>query len=617
MTLHLARLSGEVAGDAVQLTRTLTLTRRRADIALSNLALTIGSGQVAGSFSSKGDELALALKAQRLPVALAGKFAGQKDLSGTLSFDADLAGASPKPRGRLVVDARDLRLGGAGHPDLPPLGVAAEAVWRGGRIELKGRIAGPKNEAIGFTGSAPAELSPGTLAIRSPPDGAIAFRLEGAGQIADIEELLPLGEDRVAGRFSLDVNLAGTVAQPRAGGTLRVSEGRYESMATGTILDNVALELVGERERFVLQNLQATDGEGGQMSAHGSVDLAAISGPAVDAIIDIEHFRIVRRDEANIRAGGEMRISGPVTALRVASRLRVEQGELRPPDRLPPSVAKLDIVEINSATGQQSPPPKAAESKPMLPAALDIVVELPGQVFVRGRGLDSEWRGKLTVSGTSAAPIVVGSLEVVRGNFSLLGKDFKLTSGTIGFNGGSKIDPTLDIVAEATTADITGTVRIGGTASAPTLKLGSVPELPQDEVLSRILFGKSVGQISAAQGVQLAAAAASLAGGGGGLLDRVRSSLGLDRFDFGSGSTSNNAAGNASGNPASQSGLSGAKVSAGKYISEGVYVGVDQGASSGTSRGKVEIEIAPHVNVETDVGATGGNGLGLNWKMDY
>jgi translocation and assembly module TamB len=136
-------------------------------------------------------------------------------------------------------------------------------------------------------------------------------------------------------------------------------------------------------------------------------------------------------------------------------------------------------------------------------------------------------------------------------------------------------------------------------------------------VLSRILFGKSVGQISAAQGVQLAAAAASLAGGGGGLLDRVRSSLGLDRFDFGSGSTSNNAAGNASGNPASQSGLSGAKVSAGKYISEGVYVGVDQGASSGTSRGKVEIEIAPHVNVETDVGATGGNGLGLNWKMDY
>ena len=93
----------------------------------------------------------------------------------------------------------------------------------------------------------------------------------------------------------------------------------------------------------------------------------------------------------------------------------------------------------------------------------------------------------------------------------------------------------------------------------------------------------------------------------------MRSTLGLDRFDFGSGGTSNNAAGNS----ANQGGLSGATVSAGKYVAEGVYVGVDQGASTGTSRGKVEIEIAPHVSVETDVGATGGNGLGLNWKMDY
>jgi translocation and assembly module TamB len=619
VTLRLARLSGNVAGDAVQLTRPLTLTRRRSDIALANLALTLGSGQLAGSFSLAGDELALVFKGQRLPVALAGKFAGPRDLSGTLSFDANVAGTRSKPRGRLVVDGRDLKFGGAGQSDLPALGVTAEAVWRGGRVELKGRIAGPKDEAIGFTGSAPVELTPGALAVRLPPDGAIDFRLEGAGQLADIEELLPLGEDRVAGKFSLDVNVAGTVAQPRAGGALRIGKGRYESMAAGTILDDVALEIVGDRERFVVRNFHATDGEGGQMSARGSVDLAATPGPAVDAAIDIAHFHVLRRDEAAITAGGEMRVSGPLTALHIASRLRVERGELRPPDRLPPSVANLDVIEINSVTGQRAPTPspKPAESAPMLPATLDIVVELPGQVFVRGRGLDSEWRGKITVSGTSAAPIVVGALEVVRGNFALLGKDFKLTSGTIRFNGGSKIDPTLDIVAEATTADITGTVRIGGTASAPTLKLGSVPELPQDEVLSRILFGKSAGQISAAQGVQLAAAASSLAGGGGGLLDKVRSTLGLDRFDFGAGGTSSNAAGNASGNSASQSGLSGATVSAGKYVAEGVYVGVDQGASTGTSRGKVEIEIAPHVSVETDVGATGGNGLGLNWKMDY
>ncbi len=616
-TLHLTRLAGTVAGETIQLTQTLTVTSRQADLAMANLAMTLGSGQISGGFSLKGDGLALALKGQRLPIGLAGKLAGNANVSGNLSFDANLTGTRTKPQGRLVIDGRDLRLAAANRSDLPPLGITAEAVWRGGRVEAKGRIAGPKNEAIGFSGSAPLELMPGALAVRLPPDGALALKLEGTGQFADLEELLPLGEDRIAGAFSLDVSVGGTVAHPRADGGLRISDGRYESMATGTVLSNLALDLAGSREGFVLREFHAGDGEKGQMTARGSVDLAAASGPALDAVVNLESFRVLRRDEANIRSSGTIRVGGAVAAPRVAAQLRVDQGELRPPDRLPPSVTRLDIIEINSATGQQAPPSAPPPPhEPVLPVALDITVELPGQVFVRGRGLDSEWRGKLAISGTSAQPIITGSLETVRGNFSLLGKDFKLTSGTIAFSGDAKIDPALDIQAAATTADITATVQIGGVASAPTLKLSSVPELPQDEIISRVLFGKSVGQITPAQGVQIASAAASLAGGGPGLLDKVRSSLGLDRFDFGSGTTGNNAAGNASSNAATSS-LGGTTVSAGKYVAEGVYVGVDQGASTGTSKGKVEIEIAPNVSIETDVGATGGNGIGLNWKLDY
>jgi translocation and assembly module TamB len=618
MTLRLARLTGDLAGETLRLSRPLTVTRRGGDFAISNLALAIGAGQLAGSASLKGEALALNLKAGRLPLGLAGKLAGKADFAGTVSFDADLSGTRARPQGHFVLDARDLRLVGPSYSDLPPLGVTADALWRGGRVEVKGRIAGPKNEAIGFSGSAPLALVPGTLAVSLPSDGAITLRLEGQGQIADIEELLPIGEDRLAGKFALDASVAGTVAQPRASGALRITDGRYESMAAGTVLTGIALDLVGDRERFVLRDFRAGDGEQGTMNASGNVDLSATPGPAITAAIQVKDFHVLRRDEANLLAGGAIRIDGTLAALRIVSQLRVERGELRPPDRLPPSVANLDVVEINSVTGQRAPPPQPEEPRnPMLPAVLDITIDLPGQVFVRGRGLDSEWRGKLNVTGTSAEPIVTGKLEVVRGIFSLLGKDFKLTTGTIGFNGGSKIDPTIAIVAEASTADITATVTIGGTASAPTLKLGSVPEMPQDEVLARVLFGKNVGQITPAQGLQIAAAAASLAGGGGGPLDKVRSALGLDRFDFGSGNTANNAAGNASSNAASQGALGGATVSAGKYVAEGVYVGVDQGASTNTSRGKVEIEIAPNISVETDVGVTGGNGLGLNWKRDY
>ena len=185
----------------------------------------------------------------------------------------------------------------------------------------------------------------------------------------------------------------------------------------------------------------------------------------------------------------------------------------------------------------KQPPAAPVAEPPALPATLDIKIDMPGNIFVRGHGLDSEWRGKLAITGTSAAPAINGSLEQIRGSVDLLGKTFTLTRGRIIFDGSDKLDPVLDIVAEASTADITAQVNIGGLASAPTITLTSTPVVPQDEILSRVLFGKGVGQITAGEGLQLAAAAATLAGGGPGVLDRLRGGLGLDWFRLGSGTS--------------------------------------------------------------------------------
>jgi len=58
-----------------------------------------------------------------------------------------------------------------------------------------------------------------------------------------------------------------------------------------------------------------------------------------------------------------------------------------------------------------------------------------------------------------------------------------------------------------------------------------VPALPEEELLSRMLFGSSITQISAPEAVQLAAALASLRGGGGlDPINKLRSAIGLDRL---------------------------------------------------------------------------------------
>jgi translocation and assembly module TamB len=132
------------------------------------------------------------------------------------------------------------------------------------------------------------------------------------------------------------------------------------------------------------------------------------------------------------------------------------------------------------------------------------------------------------------------------------------------------------------------------------------------------LFGRGVGQITAAQGLQLAAAAGTLAGGGPGVLDRLRGGLGLDWFRLGSGPSG---AASSTLNPRTTNNGSaatgGTALSAGKYVAPGVSVGVSQGLSPPTSKVTVEIELRPHLTVQGEAGQAGSTGIGLNYNYDY
>ena len=220
--------------------------------------------------------------------------------------------------------------------------------------------------------------------------------------------------------------------------------------------------------------------------------------------------------------------------------------------------------------------------------------------------------------GTSEAPQITGSLQAIRGTFDVLGKTFRVTHGEISFDGGSgggtAIDPVLDITAEVATADITAQVMLHGPVSAPKLTLTSSPAVPQDEILARVLFGRGLGQITAGEGLQVAAAAANLAGGGFDVLDKVRGGLGLDRLGF--GSVANRLTGSPP-KPVAGGAASGAALTAGKYVADGVYVGASQGLTPGSSKAVVEVEVLPRVTIQGDVSQNGSTGIGLNYKYDY
>jgi translocation and assembly module TamB len=235
---------------------------------------------------------------------------------------------------------------------------------------------------------------------------------------------------------------------------------------------------------------------------------------------------------------------------------------------------------------------------------LDVQVSIPHRFYVRGRGLDSEWQGEVSATGTAAEPIVNGQLNLKRGNFDLLGKPLELTKGVVRLepNASKEIEAIIDILATYTGSDFSASVQLDGVANNPTLTLSSAPELPRDEILSRLLFGKNAGALTAVEGVQLASAIATLSGGGGGGFDPVRAirqAAGVDVLQVDVA---------AEGGPT---------VEAGKYITKDVYVGVRQGAQAGEGAVVVEVELFDNVTVESESKQDGSQKLGARLKWDY
>jgi translocation and assembly module TamB len=255
------------------------------------------------------------------------------------------------------------------------------------------------------------------------------------------------------------------------------------------------------------------------------------------------------------------------------------------------------------------PPQKAAlvaetrqPPKQALIIGLDLTIDAPERVAVRGRGLDVELGGSIHARGTNEKPEIEGAFKLRRGSLELAGKRLDFTEGQLTFEGGEQINPLLDLTAVTRAQDLQVTAKVEGPASSPRITLSSVPTMPDDEILARLLFGKSAGALSPFELLQLAQATASLAGvsTGPGLLEKLRAGTGLDRLSVDQGEDK-----------------SGPSLSAGRYVSEGVYVGLSRGAETGSGAATVEVEVTPNVKVETEIGANSDSKAGVNLEWDY
>jgi hypothetical protein len=97
--------------------------------------------------------------------------------------------------------------------------------------------------------------------------------------------------------------------------------------------------------------------------------------------------------------------------------------------------------------------------------------------------------GTLRLEGTLSNPVVFGTLEASEGTILFRKQEFSLVSATARFTDPRRIDPVLDVEAQAEIRRYQVTLRITGRSQDLNVRFTSAPPLPQEDLLALVVFG--------------------------------------------------------------------------------------------------------------------------------
>ena len=342
---------------------------------------------------------------------------------------------------------------------------------------------------------------------------------------------------------------------------------------------------------------------GGSFALDGDITLGAL--PVGNLRAQLNALRIVDPQLFETEVSGIVAIQGNLTrGPDISGDLQLDRTELRIPrvglasrGYIPPNIRHVG----ESAAARQTRDRAGifggeTHGRTRYPPSLDIAIDAPNRIFIRGRGLDAELGGSVRLTGTTADVIPIGQFGLIRGRLDLLGNRFTLNEGFASLQG--DLVPFVRLVASTEREGVIARIVLEGAANAPEIRFESTPELPQEEVVSLLLFGRGFETLTLFQAAQLASSLATLSGRSEGIMERLRRNIGLDDLDVRTGEDGETS------------------VRLGRYLTERIYTDVEV-SPQGRSEVSVNIDLSPSLSARGRVDNEGRASVGLFFERDY
>lgn len=574
----------------------------RYKLLLTTITLSQGSIQLAGDY---GAGMNIQSRLQNVNLALLNPFYPGLGFGGTATGSLDFAQASPSAFPR--ADAR-LQIDDFTRTNLASVSQPVDVYVVGRLLANGGNARAVFRRRGAVIGQMQVDLTPlppeagqwQTRLLAAPLSGGLRYN----GPASTLFSLAALPDQDLSGLIGVAADFSGRVQRPSLAGVVRANNLIYENNLYGTRLTNLRVRGTFTNDQLEVTELTAKAG-GGTISGKGFVSLSSDKGFPIQLALDLDRAQLARGNDLAASATGQVQfVNSAEKPMTLSGKLRLPETRYRIVREGSVQVATLTGIRRKAPTGRQritgSPDPISSA-----PGNINLEIDLvaDNQIFVTGMGLNSEWSADIKVRGTTGAPRLTGGIDLVRGTLGFAGRSFELQTGRLRFADGTMSNPTLQLTATGDADDVTVNVNVAGTAENPRITFSSTPSLPQDEIMARILFGNSIGELSSIQAVQLAASLSNLRGGRGGLnpLGVLQSSVGIDRLRILGADAETGR---------------GTSIAAGQYISNDVYIEIITDARGYTAT-QLEISLTPALSVLSSVSSFGGSNVNIRYRKDY
>jgi autotransporter translocation and assembly factor TamB len=350
-----------------------------------------------------------------------------------------------------------------------------------------GRVTVEQLELAGRLGTA-------TAAGWADDNGTIEGTVRGQVPFALLKALRSDVRD-ASGRLDLDVRVGGTVTKPALAGRGTISGGLLAVRDVPFVVRDMEGRLAFSPSRVRIEELKAGVGSG-TLTATGEAALDGATLGAYQVAVTGRGLSVTPVEGLDTTWNADLTLVGRGARGMVRGQAHLVRGSY---------TRDLSILPLLVKRGAQEEPLEWGRA-----IALHVTIYLDENLSVRSPQAHVRAGGTLSLDGTVAEPVVLGSVETQEGRITFRRHRFILENAVVRFDDPRRINPYLDVRATTRIRTYDVTMGLTGRADDLTIRLSSEPPLPQEDLLALVTLGQTREELGKSGGLAFAGEAAQM-----------------------------------------------------------------------------------------------------------